>query len=180
MHRPCHVTGLVHAGARAAERSRHARPGAILAAVLEGGDVIGLEGGLGAGKTTFARGAVHALGVPEETAVTSPTFALLHQYEGRFPSPTRTSTASAARRSSRSWASTSCSRRERCCSSSGAGSFPGWRAARCCGSSSRSSRTSRGALACVRRARAAMRSSVPSLSGFRAEGFPVAGPWGLW
>ena len=56
-----------------------------LAAVLEGGDVIGLEGGLGAGKTTFARGAVHGLGVTEETAVTSPTFALLHLYEGRLP-----------------------------------------------------------------------------------------------
>ena len=56
-----------------------------LAAVLEGGDVVGLEGGLGAGKTTFARGAVHGLGVPEKTAVTSPTFALLHQYEGRLP-----------------------------------------------------------------------------------------------
>ena len=56
-----------------------------LAAVLEGGDVVGLEGGLGAGKTTFARGAVHGLGVPEETAVTSPTFALLHHYEARLP-----------------------------------------------------------------------------------------------
>jgi tRNA threonylcarbamoyladenosine biosynthesis protein TsaE len=56
-----------------------------LAAVLEGGDVIGLEGGLGAGKTAFARGVVHGLGVSEETAVTSPTFALLHQYEGRLP-----------------------------------------------------------------------------------------------
>ncbi|TNF60675.1 MAG: tRNA (adenosine(37)-N6)-threonylcarbamoyltransferase complex ATPase subunit type 1 TsaE [Deltaproteobacteria bacterium] len=56
-----------------------------LGAVLKGGDVIGLEGGLGAGKTTFARGAVHGLGVSEETAVTSPTFALLHQYQGRLP-----------------------------------------------------------------------------------------------
>lgn len=56
-----------------------------LGAVLQGGDVIGLEGGLGAGKTTFARGAVHGLGVSEETAVTSPTFALLHQYQGRLP-----------------------------------------------------------------------------------------------
>ncbi|MFA9410032.1 MAG: tRNA (adenosine(37)-N6)-threonylcarbamoyltransferase complex ATPase subunit type 1 TsaE [Deltaproteobacteria bacterium] len=56
-----------------------------LAAVLEGGDLVGLEGGLGAGKTTFARGALHGLGVPEDTAVTSPTFALLHQYEGRVP-----------------------------------------------------------------------------------------------
>jgi tRNA threonylcarbamoyl adenosine modification protein YjeE len=56
-----------------------------LAAVLEPGDVIGLEGGLGAGKTTFAGAAIHGLGVPEETAVTSPTFALLHQYRGRLP-----------------------------------------------------------------------------------------------
>ena len=50
-----------------------------LAEVVQGGDVIGLEGGLGAGKTTFTRGAVHGLGVPEETQVTSTTFALLHQ-----------------------------------------------------------------------------------------------------
>jgi tRNA threonylcarbamoyl adenosine modification protein YjeE len=56
-----------------------------LGSVLEAGDVIGLEGGLGAGKTTFARGVVHGLGIPEGTAVTSPTFALLHHYEGRLP-----------------------------------------------------------------------------------------------
>ena len=56
-----------------------------VAELLEAGDVIGLEGGLGAGKTTFTRGAVHGLGVSEEVAVTSPTFALLHQYEGRVP-----------------------------------------------------------------------------------------------
>jgi tRNA threonylcarbamoyl adenosine modification protein YjeE len=55
-----------------------------LAARLEPGDLIGLEGGLGAGKTTFARGAIHGLGVPEQTPITSPTFALLHQYEGRL------------------------------------------------------------------------------------------------
>lgn len=56
-----------------------------VAELLEAGDVVGLEGGLGAGKTTFTRGAVHGLGVPAQTAVTSPTFALLHQYEGRLP-----------------------------------------------------------------------------------------------
>ena len=56
-----------------------------VAELLEAGDVIGLEGGLGAGKTTFTRGAVHGLGVSEEVAVTSPTFALLHHYEGRVP-----------------------------------------------------------------------------------------------
>lgn len=57
----------------------------VLGSVLGPGDVIGLEGGLGAGKTTFARGVVYALGIPEDTAVTSPTFALLHHYEGRLP-----------------------------------------------------------------------------------------------
>jgi tRNA threonylcarbamoyl adenosine modification protein YjeE len=56
-----------------------------LAGVLRPGDVIGLEGGLGAGKTTFTRGAIHGLGVRPSTAVTSPTFALLHQYRGRLP-----------------------------------------------------------------------------------------------
>ena len=56
-----------------------------LADALEPGDVVGLEGGLGAGKTTFTRQAIYGLGVDEETAVTSPTFALLHQYEGRLP-----------------------------------------------------------------------------------------------
>jgi len=56
-----------------------------LAELLEAGDVVGLEGGLGAGKTTFTREAMYGLGVGEATAVTSPTFALLHQYEGRLP-----------------------------------------------------------------------------------------------
>ena len=56
-----------------------------LADVLQAGDLVGLEGGLGAGKTTFTRAAVYGLGVAEDTAVTSPTFALLHQYQGRLP-----------------------------------------------------------------------------------------------
>lgn len=59
--------------------------GRALAGLLEEGDVIALEGDLGAGKTTFTRGAVHGFGVPKDTAVTSPTFALLHQYRGRLP-----------------------------------------------------------------------------------------------
>jgi tRNA threonylcarbamoyladenosine biosynthesis protein TsaE len=45
--------------------------------------VVLLEGTLGAGKTTFAQGVAQGLGVDAE--VTSPTFALVHEYEGRLP-----------------------------------------------------------------------------------------------
>ena len=57
--------------------------GARLAAVLQLGDVVGVAGDLGAGKTTFVRGACRALGI--EAPVTSPTFTIGHRYEGRVP-----------------------------------------------------------------------------------------------
>ncbi len=50
---------------------------------LKGGEVILLNGDLGAGKTTFTKGLAKALGV-EET-VTSPTFTYVREYEGRLP-----------------------------------------------------------------------------------------------
>jgi len=56
-----------------------------LAGLLRAGDVVGLCGDLGAGKTTFAGFAAHALGVPEEVAVTSPSFTLINEYLGRIP-----------------------------------------------------------------------------------------------
>lgn len=56
---------------------------ARLAVGLEPGDVVLVRGELGAGKTTFVRGAAHALGV--EGRVTSPTFTVGHRYEGRVP-----------------------------------------------------------------------------------------------
>jgi tRNA threonylcarbamoyladenosine biosynthesis protein TsaE len=52
-----------------------------LARALRPGDVVLVSGELGAGKTTFVRGACRALGVGNR--VTSPTFTIGHRYTGR-------------------------------------------------------------------------------------------------
>jgi tRNA threonylcarbamoyladenosine biosynthesis protein TsaE len=54
--------------------------GAELARSLKPGDVVLIEGELGAGKTTFVRGACRALGIT--TAITSPTFTIGQRYPG--------------------------------------------------------------------------------------------------
>ena len=54
--------------------------GRELGANLRAGDVVILDGPLGAGKTTFVRGACRALGVTAR--VTSPTFTIGHRYRG--------------------------------------------------------------------------------------------------
>ena len=56
---------------------------ARLAAELRPGDVVSVTGELGAGKTTFVRGAARALGVTGP--VSSPTFTIGHRYEAPVP-----------------------------------------------------------------------------------------------
>jgi tRNA threonylcarbamoyladenosine biosynthesis protein TsaE len=55
--------------------------GLALGRSLQPGAVLGFEGELGAGKTTFVKAIARGLGV--ESAATSPTYALVHRYAGR-------------------------------------------------------------------------------------------------
>src|SRR5947209_5527965 len=57
--------------------------GAELAGELRPGDVVLIEGELGAGKTTFVRGACRRLGV--QAIVNSPTFTIGQRYPGPVP-----------------------------------------------------------------------------------------------
>ena len=67
-------------GARSESAEQTEAAGAALAAELSPGDVVLITGDLGAGKTTFVRGALRALGVTDR--VTSPTFVVGHLYDG--------------------------------------------------------------------------------------------------
>lgn len=50
------------------------------AKTLQGGDVVLLDGDMGAGKTVFSKGVAKGLGILEE--VTSPTYAYMNDYDG--------------------------------------------------------------------------------------------------
>ena len=52
------------------------------AKTLRGGDVLILDGDMGAGKTVFCKGLAKGLGIEEE--VTSPTYAYMNDYDGRL------------------------------------------------------------------------------------------------
>jgi tRNA threonylcarbamoyladenosine biosynthesis protein TsaE len=56
---------------------------AELAQLLRAGDIVLVSGDLGAGKTTFVRGACRALGIGGP--VTSPSFTIARRYDGRVP-----------------------------------------------------------------------------------------------
>ncbi|MCI5178928.1 MAG: tRNA (adenosine(37)-N6)-threonylcarbamoyltransferase complex ATPase subunit type 1 TsaE [Candidatus Electrothrix sp. AW3_4] len=59
--------------------------GQQLGRIAQKGDVILLHGDLGVGKTTLTQAIAHGLEVPKDQYVSSPSFALLHEYAGRLP-----------------------------------------------------------------------------------------------
>src|SRR3989338_560633 len=52
----------------------------VLSSFLQKGDVLGLRGNLGSGKTTFVQGLAQGLKILNGRAVSSPTFAFIHEY----------------------------------------------------------------------------------------------------
>ncbi len=66
-----------------ASETETARFASMLGSVLIAGDVLTLEGDLGAGKTTFTKALAGAIGVTR--TVNSPTFTIMKQYQGKFP-----------------------------------------------------------------------------------------------
>jgi tRNA threonylcarbamoyladenosine biosynthesis protein TsaE len=58
--------------------------GAVLGRMAQPGWVMGLDGDLGAGKTTLVQGVVAGAG-GDPDRVTSPTFGLMHEYSARLP-----------------------------------------------------------------------------------------------
>src|SRR6266704_3230966 len=59
--------------------------GSKLGKLLTGGEIIGLVGELGAGKTCFVRGMAEGLEVGTGAWIRSPTFTLINEYHGRLP-----------------------------------------------------------------------------------------------
>lgn len=57
--------------------------GKKIGSFLKKGDIIAMQGTLGAGKTTITKGIALALGINE--TITSPTFCLISEYEGKMP-----------------------------------------------------------------------------------------------
>jgi tRNA threonylcarbamoyladenosine biosynthesis protein TsaE len=59
--------------------------GKIIGEALTGGEILGLTGELGTGKTCLTQGIAQGMGIPERYYVTSPTFTLVNEYPGRIP-----------------------------------------------------------------------------------------------
>ena len=59
--------------------------GSRLGRLLGPGDVVGLTGELGSGKTTFTKGIAGGLGIRDAKHVNSPSFVIVKEYAGRVP-----------------------------------------------------------------------------------------------
>ncbi len=57
--------------------------GRKIGSFLKGGEIFAMQGTLAAGKTTITKGIAQALNVKDE--ITSPTFCLISEYEGKIP-----------------------------------------------------------------------------------------------
>ena len=57
--------------------------GKKIGSCLRGGEIFAMQGTLAAGKTTITKGIAEGLGVKD--VITSPTFCLISEYEGRLP-----------------------------------------------------------------------------------------------
>src|SRR5690349_18024868 len=68
---------------RLATRAATTAIGRLLGAQLKPGDVVALIGDLGAGKTTLTQAIAEGMGITSD--VSSPTFALIHEYPGTVP-----------------------------------------------------------------------------------------------
>lgn len=77
---PHRTTVLLHSDSVAATLAL----GRWLGESAAAGDVLGLVGPLGAGKTQLVKGIASGLGVVDERVVVSPTFVLVNEYDGRL------------------------------------------------------------------------------------------------
>jgi tRNA threonylcarbamoyladenosine biosynthesis protein TsaE len=59
--------------------------GRVFGGMLTEGSMVALMGELGSGKTVLAKGIAQGLGVEDEREVTSPSFVLVNEYQGRLP-----------------------------------------------------------------------------------------------
>jgi tRNA threonylcarbamoyladenosine biosynthesis protein TsaE len=76
----------MHSWAVISPSAEHTRKWGIkLGKLLRGGEIIGLVGELGAGKTCLMRGLAEGLEVSRKTWIRSPTFTLVNEYHGRLP-----------------------------------------------------------------------------------------------
>jgi len=74
MHKNCEVKTFSEGETR--------KLGEVIGNCLEQGDIVGLIGDLGAGKTCMTKGLAASMGVSDQYEITSPTFTIINEYPG--------------------------------------------------------------------------------------------------